>query len=187
MLFKYLKPVNSSDGRILVVPSDNSRYKKKRVFEKVMFFIDKENNNNFLTVYGVLLTVMIVKGIYDRDLPGSNFNPSSWHRFYPSFSLQVCQFTETHQFRSSHQRCFLQKQTILKNFAIFTENTCVGVNLLKRDSNASFLVNVGKFLRTLTLKNICERMLLSIPIVSKSLQLYQFFFHKLMKFYQVIC
>ena len=70
MLFKYLKPVNSSDGRIVVVPSDNSRYTKKRIFEKVMFFIDKENNNNFLTVYGVLLTVMIVKGIYDRDVPG---------------------------------------------------------------------------------------------------------------------
>lgn len=44
--------------------------KKKSFFEKVMFFIDKENNNNFLTVYGVLLTVMIVKGIYDRDFPG---------------------------------------------------------------------------------------------------------------------
>ena len=70
MLFKYLKPVNSSNGRIVVVPSDNSRYTKKRIFEKVMFFIDKENNNNFLTVYGVLLTVMIVKGIYDRDFPG---------------------------------------------------------------------------------------------------------------------
>ena len=62
MLFKCLKPVNSSQGRILVIPSNNSRC-KKRIFEKVMFCTDKEDIVNFLIVYGVLFTGMILKGI----------------------------------------------------------------------------------------------------------------------------
>ena len=63
---------------------------------------------------------------------------------------------------------FSIKKTYLKNFAIFTENTCAGVNLLKRDSNTGFPVNVVKFLRTPIMKNICERPLLSIPIDFKN-------------------
>ena len=32
--------------------------------------------------------------------------------------------------RSSHRRCSIEK-AVLKNFAIFTGNTCVGVSLIK--------------------------------------------------------
>ena len=80
--------------------------------------------------------------------------------FFFNFSLKGYQFRKTHRFRSRHQRRFLYKKLI---FAIFTESTCFGVILLKRDCNTGFLVNVVKVLRTTILKNIYERLLLSIP------------------------
>ena len=55
---------------------------------------------------------------------------------------------------------FSIQKTNLKNFAIFTENSCFGVMLLKRDCNAGFPVNVVKVLKTPIFKNICERLLL---------------------------
>ena len=69
--------------------------------------------------------------------------------------------------RSSHQ--MFNKKTILKNFAIFTENTCVWVffnkvaglaTLIKRLQHTCFSVNIAKFLRTVISNNICERLLL---------------------------
>ena len=70
-------------------------------------------------------------------------------------------------FRSSHRRCSVKK--VFSNILWYSqENTCVGasllinlqlispVALLKRDSNTDFLVDLGQFLRTPILKNICE-------------------------------
>ena len=72
-----------------------------------------------------------------------------------------------------NRRCSIKKP-FLKISQYSQENTCVGVSLLlkiqafrpatllKRDSKKSvfFPVKLEKFLRTLTLKNICERLLL---------------------------
>ena len=75
-------------------------------------------------------------------------------------------------FRSSHRRCSI-KELFWKNLWYLKENTCVGVSyLLKLQASRPitvfkkglqhryFLVNIGKFIRTPTLKNICERLLL---------------------------
>ena len=74
---------------------------------------------------------------------------------------------------SSHRRCSVKK-VFLKISQISHENTCVGVFFcwscrpfqeckfikIKRDSNTGFFVKFVKLLRTLILKNICERLLL---------------------------
>ena len=78
------------------------------------------------------------------------------------------------QYRSSHRRCSIEK-TVLKNFAIFTGkdlcwslffNKVAGLQVWhftkKRLQHSFFPMNIEKFLRTLILKNICERLLLSI-------------------------
>ena len=77
------------------------------------------------------------------------------------------------RYRTSHQRCSI-KRAVLKNFATFA-----GKHLLKSrfflklyafrpatfskiDSDSYFSVNIVKFLRTPTLKNICKRLLLFV-------------------------
>ena len=68
------------------------------------------------------------------------------------------------------------KNTVLKNFATFTEkDLCWSLFLLKfavlpqacnfikkRLQHRSFLVNIAKFLRTTILKNICDQLLLKM-------------------------
>ena len=73
--------------------------------------------------------------------------------------------------RSSHRRCSLKK-AVLKDFAIFTgKHLCWSLffkkvttlqpcNFIKkRLQHRRFPVNIAKFLRTIILKNICERLL----------------------------
>ena len=45
------------------------------------------------------------------------------------------------------------KKAVLKNFTIFTENTCVGDSLIQ---------NIAKFFRATILKNICKQLLLKM-------------------------
>ena len=71
-------------------------------------------------------------------------------------------------FSSSHWRCSIKK--LLWNILWYLqENTCVGVSFLSRQAcnfiekrlqHRYFLVNIGKFIRTPILKNICEWLLL---------------------------
>ena len=74
------------------------------------------------------------------------------------------------------------KKTVLKNFAIFTEeNLCwshflnknTGVKswnfIKKRLHHRCFLVNIATFLRRLTLKNICERLFEHFPTWANNL------------------
>ena len=69
------------------------------------------------------------------------------------------------------------KKAVLKNFAIFTRKTAVleflfnkvaGLHacnfIKKRHENRYFPVNIAKFFRTPTLKNICEWLLLIMSI-----------------------
>ena len=71
----------------------------------------------------------------------------------------------------------LLKIAVLKNFAIFTGNTCVGISflikiqvfrppaLLKRDSNTGgFCEHWETFKNTYILKSICERLLLRVSL-----------------------
>ena len=71
----------------------------------------------------------------------------------------------------------LLKIAVLKNFAIFTGNTCVGISflikiqvfrppaLLKRDSNTGgFCEHWEIFKNTYILKSICERLLLRVSL-----------------------
>ena len=62
--------------------------------------------------------------------------------------------------RSSHPRCSVKK-SVLKNF----ENVCKGPQacnfIKKRLQHMCFLVKFATFLRTPTLKNICEQLLLA--------------------------
>ena len=68
--------------------------------------------------------------------------------------------------RSSLWRCSVEKR-VLKFFANFTGNNCVGLFLIKfvknfvekRLQHNCFPVKFGKFLRTPILKNVCERLL----------------------------
>ena len=68
----------------------------------------------------------------------------------------------------SSQRIFCKKG-VLENFAISQENTCVGVDFLKklkpllekRLQHRCFPVKFAKFLRATIFKNICERLLLT--------------------------
>ena len=67
---------------------------------------------------------------------------------------------------------FYIKRTVLKNFATFTgKHLCWNLKALrpatllkKRLQHRCFPVNIAKFLRTPTLKNICKRLLLSIRL-----------------------
>ena len=73
--------------------------------------------------------------------------------------------------RSSHHWCSV-KRGVLKNFAVFTGNTCFGESLFKkvaglkafiknRYQRKCYPVNITKFLRTFISKNIiCGRLLL---------------------------
>ena len=67
------------------------------------------------------------------------------------------------------------KKTVIKNFAIFTGNTCVGVSCFNKNAglqvcnfiktrlqHSCFLDNAVKFLNTGILKNVCERLLLRV-------------------------
>ena len=78
--------------------------------------------------------------------------------------------------RSSRQRCSFRK-AVLKHFAIFTGKHLLLESLFKKVADLKpcnfikkklqhrcFSVNIAEFLRTPILKNICERLLLSIPI-----------------------
>ena len=73
------------------------------------------------------------------------------------------------RYRSSHQRCSL-KRAVLKNFAINTGKhlfvKVIGLKacnfIKKRVPYGCFSVNIVKFLRTPTLKNTCEQLLLKI-------------------------
>ena len=76
-------------------------------------------------------------------------------------------------FRSSHRRCYVKK-AVLKNFAVFIgKYLCLSPSLIKsliKSSglqeyqkglrNRCFHVNIAKFLRTPTLKRICQQLLL---------------------------
>ena len=71
-------------------------------------------------------------------------------------------------FGSSHGRCSVIK-AVLKNFAIFTGNTCVGVFfdkitidaiIKKKLQQKCFIVNITKFSRTRNSKNISKWLLL---------------------------
>ena len=78
--------------------------------------------------------------------------------------------------RSSHRRCSTKK--VLWNISQYSEEsnkvagfqTCNFVK--KRPPQRFFLVNIAKFLRTPTLKNICERMLLIFLYFSLFLAFY---------------
>ena len=76
--------------------------------------------------------------------------------------------------QSSYQRRSVKK-AFLKNFTIYTGNACVGVlqvlwrffkpatwkKRLERFQYRCFPLNIKKFFKTLILKNICKRLLLS--------------------------
>ena len=74
------------------------------------------------------------------------------------------------KYRSSHQRWCSIKRAVLKNFAINTGKhlfvKVIGLQacnfVKKRVPHGCFSVNVVKFLRTPTLKNTCEQLLLKI-------------------------
>ena len=68
--------------------------------------------------------------------------------------------------RSSHQRCSI-KNAVLQNFATFTGKymywSLFLINFVKnRLQHKCFLVNIAKFLRIPTLKNICKRLFFKI-------------------------
>ena len=73
--------------------------------------------------------------------------------------------------RSSHRRCSVKKD-VLKNFAIFTGKHLCWRFLIKlqawRLQHRIFFVIIQKFLRTRTLKNTCERLLLPQKNSNKS-------------------
>ena len=90
----------------------------------------------------------------------------------PTLMSEIFPLKQKTQYRSSHQRCSVEK-AVLKNFAIFTgKHLCCSLCLiklqafrtavlLKRDSNTGVsFVKFVKFLRTPIFKNICERLLL---------------------------
>ena len=100
--------------------------------------------------------------------------------FYREFVGQksvrlICSWEYYRQlYRSSHRR-YSVKKSVLKIFANFTkEHLCWSLFLimlqafrpailLKRDYSAIVLVKLAKILRTSNLKNICERLLLTLP------------------------
>ena len=73
--------------------------------------------------------------------------------------------------RSNHQRCSIKK-AILKNSKYSQENNCVGISFnkvaglrslqlyQKETATQVIFVNIANFLRSTSLKNICERLLL---------------------------
>ena len=108
---------------------------------------------------------------------------STWYLFkyvyiFFKFFFVSMSVYENPSIQKQSSEVFSIKKLVLRISQIFTESTCLGVNLLKRDSNTGFPVSVVKFLRTPILKNICKRLLLSIPIDFKksSAVLCQFFF-----------
>ena len=67
--------------------------------------------------------------------------------------------------RSSHRRCSIKKAA-LKSFAVFTGKHQKACNFIKkRLQHNCFPVNIGKFLKTPILKNICERLLLHLFLI----------------------
>ena len=55
------------------------------------------------------------------------------------------------------------KKVDLKNFTIFIgKHLCWGLFLVKLFQHRCFPVNIARFLKTLILKNICERLLLNV-------------------------
>ena len=99
------------------------------------------------------------------------------HLFWSFFLITLLVFRPAallKRYRSNHQRCFI-KRAVLKNFAIFTgKHLCRSRFLLKLQAfrlkkrlkkrllHRCFSVNLVKFLRTPTLKNTCEQLLLKI-------------------------
>ena len=70
--------------------------------------------------------------------------------------------------RTSHRRCSVKK-VFLKILQILQENTCAGVSfdkkfIKKRISHRFFPVKFTIFLRTAIVKNICQRLLLTLRI-----------------------
>ena len=63
------------------------------------------------------------------------------------------------------------KKTVLRNFAIFIgKHLCWSLFLIKLFQYGCFMVNIGKFLKTAILKNICEWLLLDVVFNSNEQQ-----------------
>ena len=115
------------------------------------------------------------------EIPKNTFlwNTYGWLLLYIIISTQNRdrkQRKKSATHRSSRQRCSFRK-TVLKHFAIFTGKHLLFESLFKKVADLKpcnfikkklqhrcFSVNIAEFLRTPILKNICERLLLSIPI-----------------------
>ena len=69
------------------------------------------------------------------------------------------------EFRSSHQRC--SQKSCSQKFCNIHWKTPVLASLFnkKRLQHRCFSINIAKFLRTPTLKNICEQLLLWVAII----------------------
>ena len=96
--------------------------------------------------------------LYERSLQIIYLDKQSWYNILLGF-------------RSSNRR-YSFKKGVLKNFADFTRKRLKTRNfIIKRLQQRYFSVKFTKLLRTLILKNNCERLLLSVSIHSRNLHI----------------
>ena len=114
---------------------------------------DNIAQENYLCNIGPERTAMILK-------------ENSLHNFVLVCLGQDCTKQQPVQCRNNHQRCSVKK-VVLKYFAIFTgKHLCWSFFLINWEPSGlhhrCFKVKSEKFLRTLVLKNICKRLLLTM-------------------------
>ena len=108
-----------------------------------------------------------------RNIIKSTYLKILEYSFFFNCLLTLTRFCVLADYRSSHQRCFVEKG-VLKNFVNFTAKhlclslfsiklkTLAGNFIKKRLQYRCFPMKFAKILRTPILKNICERLLLRL-------------------------